>query len=134
VFSPPYLDFENTEMGRPVVENLSTTAVSFEATFSFDVTRNEENAIDRVVLMRSGAITHHWDNDQKYIELSFIKESTSISSPDATDTLTVTAPEDTVCAPGWYMLFAIESDGTGVIGHRVPSVAQFLGSPGCLVG
>lgn len=126
VFSPPYLDFASTGMSRPVVSNLSATSVFFEATFTLDVTRNENNVIDRVVLIRPGAITHHWDNDQRYIELAFSVTGTATSSPDETDSLLVEMPEDTVCAPGWYMLFAIESDGTGDEGHRVPSVGQFV--------
>jgi hypothetical protein len=83
---------------------------------------------NRKLLTRaSGLEPLHWDNDQKYVELAFTKTSTVPSPPDdETDALLVQMPEDTACAPGWYMLFAIESDGTGIVGHRVPSVGQFI--------
>jgi hypothetical protein len=76
-------------------------------------------AIERVVLMRPGSVTHHFDFDQRYFQLDF--------KVTAQGTLKVTPPAgkpgttgDTNAAPqGWYMLFLLSSQG-------VPSEAAWV--------
>lgn len=84
--------------------------------------------IDAVVLLRPAAVTHHFDNDQRYIELSFFTQN-PMGDPQLTqEDLVITAPDKSLGPAGYYMLFVIETDGLGsqYEGHRVPSLAQFI--------
>ena len=63
-----------------------------------------------VTLIRTGAVTHFFDDNERFVPLSF----TQISGG-----LTVTAPSNANLAPpGYYMLFIVNSAG-------VPSIAPF---------
>jgi len=56
-----------------------------------------------VVLIRLGAVTHFFDQNTRYVPLSFTQ---------ATGGLTVTAPVDgRLAPPGYYMLFLVNSNG-----------------------
>jgi hypothetical protein len=107
IFSPPYL-FKGP---RPTV-----TAVSTELEYATDfivVTPDALN-IASVSLVRPGAATHGFDQDQRFVPLSFILDGGD---------LRVQAPADgNLAPPGYYMLFVISQDG-------VPSVAEFVRLP-----
>src|SRR5262249_31115641 len=78
---------------------------------TFTVNTPDAPMIGEVVLMRPGAVTHGFNQTQRYIGCTFT------TAPGA---LTVTAPPDgTVAPPGFYMLFI-------VTGGRVPSVAHWI--------
>src|SRR5207302_9976711 len=67
-----------------------------------------------VALVRPGAVTHSIDMQQRYIPLSFTKD---------TGSLTATAPANAATAPGgYYMLFIVNGNG-------VPSVAGWVRLP-----
>jgi Domain of unknown function (DUF1929)/Bacterial Ig domain/Glucodextranase, domain B len=104
IYSPPYL-FKGT---RPV----STSApnlVSYNSSFS--VNTSNAGQIAQVSLLRLGSVTHHFNFDQRYLNLSFQAGSNA---------LTVQAPADSTTAlPGYYMLFILDTNG-------VPSVAKIL--------
>jgi hypothetical protein len=86
------------------------------------------HSIDKIVLIRPGAVTHHFDNDQRYIELAFSVTDQIFDelNNEATIDFQVTTPLETLGPPGWYMLFAIETDGSSILGHRVPSLAAWI--------
>lgn len=126
LFSPPYL-FQSF---RPVVSRLfppnqaAFSSTGAQVTFQFQATLKTGNVPDGVVLLRPAALTHHFDDDQIYIEL--VNSSVQVStSPTMTQWLfTVTSPMDNLGPAGWYMLFVIEKDpATGI---RVPSVGEFI--------
>ncbi|MFQ5427073.1 MAG: galactose oxidase early set domain-containing protein, partial [Gaiellales bacterium] len=70
---------------------------------------------------RPGSVTHHFDTDQRYVELEIQEEGqnhimffTPPSPPSAA------APTDSNAAPeGWYMMFLVTNAG-------VPSVAHWV--------
>jgi hypothetical protein len=67
--------------------------------------------IQSAVLIRTGAVTHFFDQNTRYVPLTF---------QQATGGLTLTAPADAYLAPpGYYMLFLVNS-------NDVPSVAPFV--------
>jgi hypothetical protein len=104
IFSPPYL-FKGA---RPVITQ-APTQVQYNTAFS--VTTPDFASISRVVLIRTGATTHFFDQNTRYVPLTFQQTGGG---------LTVTAPIDGNSAPpGHYMLFLINNNG-------VPSVAQIL--------
>ena len=111
VFTPPYLfkqDGSGELAARPTI-----TAAPADAAYAtpFQVSTPDAASINKVGLVRLGAVTHSVDMEQRYVPLAFTRGS---------GTLTVTAPRDAnVAPPGMYMLFAINANG-------VPSTARMV--------
>jgi hypothetical protein len=104
IFSPPYL-FKGA---RPIIASVPG-AVAYGA--NFVITTANAASITRVALIRPGATTHAYDNDQRYVDLSFTVGSGQI---------TATAPASgNFAPPGYYMLVIVNSSG-------VPSAARFV--------
>lgn len=104
IYSPPYL-FKGP---RPSITSAPST-VGYGETFSV-VTPDAAN-IEMVTWIRPGAVTHAFDESQRFMRLGFTK---------AEGKLTVTAPDrDTVSPPGHYMLFILNRAG-------VPSVSKMV--------
>ena len=103
-YSPPYL-FKGT---RPAITQ-APTQISYNA--SFFVQTPDAATITSVVLIRTGAVTHFFDQNERFLPVSFTQTSGG---------LTVTAPADGNAAPpGYYMLFIVNSSG-------IPSIAPFV--------
>lgn len=103
-YSPPYL-FKGA---RPTI----TAAPSvLEHGSSFFVSTPDASAIGSVALMRLGAATHAFDENQRFIPLTF---------EQAPGGLTMQAPATAgIAPPGHYMLFILNSAG-------VPSIAKIV--------
>lgn len=127
VFYPPYLD-PGTGLSRPLVSLTGSAAINFEATFTLEATRDNDCHVDRIVLLRPAAITHHFDNDQRYVELFHLVSSSEVGSEQTVDTVQVAAPTGKQVPPGLYMLFVVTAENSGCTetGHRVPSVAEWI--------
>ena len=77
----------------------------------FPVTTPDALSIAKVALIRPGAVTHGFNQTQRYVGCAFT------AGPGA---LTVTSPPDgNVAPPGFYMLFIVN-------GGRVPSIARWI--------
>ena len=103
IFSPPYL------FAGP-----APTITSAPATISggqtFFVATPDAASINQVTFIRLGAVTHTFNQEQRFISLSFTQ---------ATGGLNVTAPQSANLAPaGYYMLFLLSGG--------VPSVASII--------
>jgi hypothetical protein len=104
IYSPPYL-FKGT---RPTISSAPGT-IQYAA--NFIVTTPEALQIASVALVRLGAVTHAFDQNQRYIPLTF---------QQAPGGLTVHSPSSAKLAPpGYYMLFIVNSTG-------VPSLASIV--------
>ena len=104
LYSPPYLF-------RGVRPTITLAPSSVEYGTNFLVTTPDASSIAMVSLVRLGAVTHSFDQDQRFLELGFQRGS---------DSITVQAPANANLAPpGYYMLFLINNAG-------VPSVAAFV--------
>ena len=104
IFSPPYL-FRGA---RPTISS-APTSVRYGA--QFRVLTPQAGGIQAVSFIRLGAVTHAFDENQRFQRLVF--------SADATG-LTVTAPSSrNRTPPGHYMLFILN-------GSAVPSVARIV--------
>ncbi len=104
IYSPPYL-FKGP---RPTIGSAPST-VNYATNFS--VVTPDATQISSVALIRLGAVTHAFDQNQRYVPLTF---------QQATGGLTVQAPSSANLAPpGYYMLFIINSNG-------VPSIASMV--------
>jgi hypothetical protein len=103
-YSPPYL-FKGA---RPTITQAPS---AIQHNTSFFVGTPDAASIAKVALIRTGAVTHFFDENERYLPLTFSQ---------TTGGLNVTAPIDANLAPpGIYMLFIVNSNG-------VPSVAPFV--------
>jgi hypothetical protein len=104
IFSPPYL-FKGA---RPTITTAPAT-VAYGTGFFLQTP--DTARVTRVALVRPGAPTHGFDQNQRFVSLYFA------AAPNGLD---VTAPADArVAPPGDYMLFILNGSG-------VPSVARFV--------
>lgn len=104
ILSPPYL-FRGP---RPSIE-AAPEAVGYGERFY--VATVDAPRIVRATLVRLGSVTHGFDQNQRFLELSFQR---------AAGGLTVTAPSSgSVAPPGHYMLFFLDGNG-------VPSQARIV--------
>ena len=103
-YSPPYL-FKGA---RPAITS-SPAQVGYAA--AFFVGTPDGASIASVSLLRTGAPTHAFDENQRFVPLTFTTTSGG---------LTVTAPANAKLAPpGHYLLFLVNTAG-------VPSIAPFI--------
>jgi hypothetical protein len=103
-YSPPYL-FKGT---RPTITQAPTGIAYGE---NFFVGTPDGATITSAVLIRTGAVTHFFDQNTRFVPVNFAQ---------TTGGLTVTAPANSNLAPpGYYMLFLVNNNG-------VPSVAPIL--------
>ena len=106
IYSPPYL-FKGP---RPAITQAPVTMRHGQ---SYTVNSPDAGRIQKVALMRMGSVTHNFDMDQRFMNLTFRPGS-------GAGTLEVDAPANpNVAPPGRYMLFLIDDKG-------VPSVASLL--------
>ena len=102
-YSPPYL-FK----GAGPSITLAPAQISYGANFSIST---DGSPISTAVLIRTGAVTHFFDQNTRYVPLSF----TPVSGG-----LTLSAPAGPNFAPpGFYMLFIVNSSG-------IPSIAPIV--------
>jgi hypothetical protein len=103
-YSPPYL-FKGA---RPTISQ-APTQISYGSNF-FVATPDAAN-ITRAVLIRTGAVTHFFSANNGYVPLTIQQGAGG---------LTLSAPANgNLAAPGFYMLFIVNSAG-------VPCVAPFV--------
>lgn len=104
LFSPPYL----SRGARPVISS-APSQVAYGAQFRIETP--QASAITHVSLIRLGAVTHAFDENQRFQRLAFKADAGG---------LTVTAPgEPNRAPPGHYMVFILD-------GRDVPSVAKIV--------
>jgi hypothetical protein len=113
IYSPPYL-FQGA---RPVISGLDSTWVygDLEGSGEFTVTTRPGVTITRFHLLRNGSITHGHDANQRYIALRPLPGSDAIP-PDFE--LEVPATEQ-IAPPGYYFLYAVDSNGVPSVGQRI---------------
>ncbi len=107
IFSPPYL-FKGS---RPTIAD-APGVIQYASVFA--VQTPEAAQIASVSLIRPGGVTHAFDEDQRFLNLSFTAAGGSLA---------IQAPANANLAPpGYYMLFLVNTAG-------VPSVAKFVRLP-----
>ena len=109
IYYPPYLyDGSGQFAPRPRITG-GATALKYKAVQNIKV--DNAAAIARVTLVKTGSVTHGFNMDQRFLELTFTREG---------DTLRVRAPANAnLATPGRYLLFVINAQG-------VPSLARLV--------
>ena len=104
IFSPPYL-FRG---GRPSIDS-APGAVAYGQ--QFFLATPDAHRVVRATLVRLGSVTHGFDQNQRFLELSFQR---------AAGGLTVTAPASgRLAPPGHYLMFIINENGVPSPGRMV---------------
>ena len=105
LFSPPYL-FRGA---RPALTGFTPTVVGYGQTLQLDTP--DGASIRKVTFIRTGSVTHAFDQAGRLVPLAFAPVSSGIS---------VTLPTSrTAAPPGPYMLFLVNANG-------VPSVGRIM--------
>jgi chitodextrinase len=109
IFSPPYLfDSSGSPASRPTITS-APSSVTYGQQFQVDTP--SAASISKLALVRLGAVTHSVNMEQRYVPLSYNAGSSALNAA---------APANkNIATPGYYMLFAIDSNG-------VPSIAKFV--------
>ena len=109
IYYPPYLFTSGGQLApRPTIAQ-APTAVDIGRIFPVELAAG--SSAQRIVMIKSGAVTHSWNMEQRFVELAFTAQGTSLS---------VQAPTRAADAPpGFYMLFVLDASG-------VPSVAKIV--------
>lgn len=109
IYYPPYLFAADGK--RAVRPTISDAPMSAMAGSSIAVATPDATNIAKVVLVKTGSVTHSFDMDQRRLELSFSLDGAGLKAQ---------LPEqDSLTPPGQYMLFLIDRAG-------VPSHADIL--------
>ena len=120
LYSPPYLFVPgSTDSGavRPTLASPPAGRMCWGNIFT--IATPNAATIQSVSLIKAGASTHGFNEDQRYVPLSFARAT----SPSR---LFVTMPADsTIAPPGPYMLFMVDSSAASGA-SRVPSVATWM--------
>ncbi len=133
VYYPSYLYAAGGGLAaRPVIEDAPG---AIEVGETFDVDMGGSGAVSRVVMVKTSSVTHSWNMEQRFVELTFQQYGSRlrVQSP----TRAADAP------PGYYMLFAFNAAGTpavapilrvGVAANPNPAVTPSLANPGSQSG
>ncbi len=122
IYQPPYLfkagNVLRDSTDRPRIwGSLPPTVAPGQV---FTVCMPPGQSVARVSLLRPGATTHAFNQDQNYVPLSFTKATSGPSR------LFVTAPANLNQAPaGDHLVFLVDSIGA-LLSQRVPSVGRWL--------
>jgi hypothetical protein len=111
IFTPPYLykkDGSGQLAPRPTIGS-SPSAAGYGS--QIQIGTPDASSIQKVALVRLGAVTHDNNMEQRYVPLTFTRGTGMVRA-------TIPASAD-VAPPGYYMLFIINADG-------VPSVAKMV--------
>ena len=94
---------------RPAI-TASPATIAHGAAFS--VNTGTPGSIAEVVLMRAGAVTHGFNQNQRYVGCAITGTTTTA--------INATAPPDgNIAPPGYYLLFVVDSD-------RIPSEGKWI--------
>ncbi len=120
IFTPPYLFDESGLALRPTVSDAPDEA-SYGQNISVDHPATDK--ITRVTLIKTGAVTHTFNMEQRFIEADFIETYSGVR---------VTIPDSpNIATPGHYLLFLINDKGVPSQGHiiRISETADYDAGP-----
>jgi len=108
IYYPPYLfDSNGQRATRPVIQS-APNGLKPGATFTIGT--SDSASIGRVVLVKTGSVTHSFNFDQRFLPLQFTRPTGS--------TLQATVPSLGQTPPGYYLLF--------ILSGGVPSEAKII--------
>lgn len=119
MYYPPYLfDAEGNLATRLSIGSLKDRVGYDEA---LDVPIHGTGSVKRVTLVRAGAVTHSFDTGQRFLELPFTQTQGFIHLR--------TPASSNLAPPGYYMLFALNENGTPSKGRILNIGGDTVASP-----
>ena len=120
VFTPPYLFNASGLATRPTI-----SSAPGEAPYGAKISVNHPsgNNITRVTLIKTGAVTHAFNMEQRFIEADFTDTSSGVR---------VTIPDSAnIATPGYYLMHLIDNQGVPSEGHiiRISETAVYNEAP-----
>jgi Domain of unknown function (DUF1929) len=113
IYFPPYLfNADGSAAARPILK-AAPASVAAGSTFTLDVA--DAANLARVTLVKTSAVTHSNNFDQRLVEPTFAKASAT--------SLTVSLPAAGQTPPGYYLVFVIDKAGVPSLGKvlRIPA-------------
>ena len=109
IYTPPYLYDETGALAqRPTIQSIAET-MSYGV--ELDAVIQSTSGVSKVNIIRLGSATHHINFEQRFVELEFTLDGSTLSLQPPTN--------GNEAPPGYYMLFVLDGDG-------VPSVAEMI--------
>lgn len=109
IYYPPYLyNADGSEAARPVID---AAPMVVQPSGSLVLESRDAASIQRVTLVATGSVTHSFDMNQRFLELSFRREGNRLVAQLPANSF------DT--PPGYYMVFVLNQSGT-------PSLAKIV--------
>jgi len=111
IYYPPYLylkDGSGNPAPRPSIVS-APDVLGWNA--SFNVTVSSGTQVSRVTLIRTGVVTHNFNENQRFQTMTFTQTGTTVKLK--------TPGKAGIAPPGYYMLFVFDANG-------VPSVAKIF--------
>ena len=108
IFSPPYLFDETGLAERPTISSAPDEA---PYGINISVSHPDSDKISRVTLVKTSAVTHSINMDQRFIEADFVDTDSGVrvSIPDSSS----------IATPGHYLLYLINDKGVPSEGHII---------------
>ena len=107
IYNPPYL--YDAAGQRALQARLTSAPANIDIGETFFADFTDAADISRVTMVKSGSVTHSWNMEQRFVELTFARSGSR---------LRIQAPTRAAEAPpGFWLLFALNENG-------VPSHAQ----------
>ena len=101
VYLPPYL-YDSTG-ARAVQPRLTSAPAQIDIGETFFVEFTDAADISRVTMVKTASVTHSWNMEQRFVELTFVRDGSR---------LRMQAPTTAADAPpGFWMLFALNENG-----------------------
>src|SRR5439155_10848512 len=116
VYCPPYLfNAQGGLASRPTLTSAPTSVVYGE---SFLIGKASTDQIDSVCIIRPAAVTHSFDQNGRYVPLTFE------TVPDGSGLRAFAPSSGSVAPPGDYLLFILNTSG-------VPAIAKWVHLGNC---
>jgi hypothetical protein len=120
IFAPWYYNNPDPALARPVITSCPEMS-GIGTNYTIGVGDNKGTDIKKVVIIRTGSVTHAWNNDQRLVRLDIV--SSTVSS------VTVKSPYTFAAAsPGSYLLFVLKT-GSTKSSPLIPSAGCWLQRP-----
>jgi len=133
VYFPPYL--YDSSGARALQARLTSAPAQIEIGETFFADFTDAADISRVTMVKAASVTHSWNMEQRFVELTFVRDGSR---------LRVQAPTRAADAPpGFWMLFALNESGVpsqariikiNVAANWNPAITPVLTNPGNQAG
>lgn len=105
IYTPPYLiDANNNKIGDANRPQITQAPTQLSPGQNFTIQYNHSSPITRVILMKTGSVTHSFNMEQRIVETTVVGRGSN--------SVTLQLPTNKfLMPPGFYMVFALDANG-----------------------